>query len=794
MSSANKTLKILIAGGGVAGLTLATMLEKFEIEYLVLESHGEIAPAVGASIGLFPNGLRILDQIDRYEPLLKFMDSSKDILFTRDKSGKPLLSLPNFLKHVEHRHGYPLMFFDRQRLLQSLYEGLQNKSRILLNKKVAQIDLIEGGVEVITTGGEKFYGSLIVGADGVHSAVRQEMYRIGNKLQPGYFPVDEQDRVPCHYLCSYGIAQRVPGWVSGHQCTVLGNGVSQLVVSGAEDRVYWFFFSKLPETKYGKDIPKCSKEMETQFIDKNAHVRITPQVTFGQLYAKRLISTLTPLHEFVCKKWFFDRMIIFGDSAHKPNPIGGQGGNGAIESAADFVNALLQKKDDRAKSLTGLTDEDVKYIFTEMQAARHERAEQIVGGSRSQQSLVAYEKPLTSTLIFQFLAPLKGDEGFLAQFASLMMGGTRLKKLAIKNRPRSIPFTDELPAQPLKESRLVQMIFSGLMAYLLLIAVKTLRRPSSRLDLWDRGAQMMPLSPSLEFVGDDPERVLYVFHLSSQLISPILICIIEGYRLGNIGTILAFPSLFLVAIQSEGIGRVAPIYAVLGTFLSYDLPTGRFVRPEVVYSLLWALSLGYLLPMAFMIASILNGEISQTWPSVWQFAPLFVCILTYVLTSVWRLWTRSGLSKEEKDYLELDRYKGLDVSVLQFIYSFAFAVQTTAYFAVLVYAYHQPSISITNGLFGLPNLISRGGSIIITDITSQISHLLSCEIGIATATWLISNLYSVWSLRRLGYIRTGDMFVPMLAVIAGQVLVGPSATWAGLWYWREGVLSGLKRE
>lgn len=69
MSSPDDPFKIIIVGGGIAGLTLANMLEKFEIDYILLEARDNIAPAVGASIGLFPNGLLILDQIGCYEPV-----------------------------------------------------------------------------------------------------------------------------------------------------------------------------------------------------------------------------------------------------------------------------------------------------------------------------------------------------------------------------------------------------------------------------------------------------------------------------------------------------------------------------------------------------------------------------------------------------------------------------------------------------------------------------------------------------------------------------------------------------
>lgn len=59
--------KIIIAGGSVAGLALANMLERFGIDFVVLEAYPRIAPQVGASIGLLPNGLRILDQLGCYE-------------------------------------------------------------------------------------------------------------------------------------------------------------------------------------------------------------------------------------------------------------------------------------------------------------------------------------------------------------------------------------------------------------------------------------------------------------------------------------------------------------------------------------------------------------------------------------------------------------------------------------------------------------------------------------------------------------------------------------------------------
>lgn len=53
----------------MSGLTLAKVLEKFDIDHVVLEAHATTAPQLGASIGLLPSGLQILDQLGCYESI-----------------------------------------------------------------------------------------------------------------------------------------------------------------------------------------------------------------------------------------------------------------------------------------------------------------------------------------------------------------------------------------------------------------------------------------------------------------------------------------------------------------------------------------------------------------------------------------------------------------------------------------------------------------------------------------------------------------------------------------------------
>lgn len=62
-------LRVIIVGGSIAGLTLAQSLQASNVDFVVLEAWREIAPQVGASIAIFPNGARIFDQLGMYEDL-----------------------------------------------------------------------------------------------------------------------------------------------------------------------------------------------------------------------------------------------------------------------------------------------------------------------------------------------------------------------------------------------------------------------------------------------------------------------------------------------------------------------------------------------------------------------------------------------------------------------------------------------------------------------------------------------------------------------------------------------------
>lgn len=82
--------KVLIVGGSIAGLSLALMLEKHNIDFQVLEAYSDIAPETGGSIALSACCFRILDQLGCYEPFQQKMRGGKVQRFHFRKSNGEL--------------------------------------------------------------------------------------------------------------------------------------------------------------------------------------------------------------------------------------------------------------------------------------------------------------------------------------------------------------------------------------------------------------------------------------------------------------------------------------------------------------------------------------------------------------------------------------------------------------------------------------------------------------------------------------------------------------------------------
>ena len=100
--TSKRPFTIIVVGGGVAGLSLASMLEKFDLEYLLLEAYDDIIAPAGAGIGLMPNGSFIMDQLGCYEAIrTAAQDSELENSHIRDRHGKSLISMKHMMYHEE---------------------------------------------------------------------------------------------------------------------------------------------------------------------------------------------------------------------------------------------------------------------------------------------------------------------------------------------------------------------------------------------------------------------------------------------------------------------------------------------------------------------------------------------------------------------------------------------------------------------------------------------------------------------------------------------------------------------
>ncbi|KAH2879615.1 orotidine-5'-phosphate decarboxylase, partial [Aspergillus fumigatus] len=240
--------------------------------------------------------------------------------------------------------GYPLAFLDRQKLLQILAAGPVQSGRVKLGHQVVNIESTPDGVTVRTGHGHVYQGDLVVGADGVHSRVRAEMWRLATASQGEIFR-SEYNKLTIDYACIFGISSPVDQLEPGEQITCYNDGWSILSVIGQNGRVFWFLFIKLDkESVYDgsrKNGPRFSPADARAHCERLAHEPVWNGVKFGHVWAQCEVFQMTPLEEGLFSKWYWRNIVCIGDSMHKVSShLDSDGANCAIEDAAQLSNRL----------------------------------------------------------------------------------------------------------------------------------------------------------------------------------------------------------------------------------------------------------------------------------------------------------------------------------------------------------------------------------------------------------------------------------------------------------------------
>ncbi|KAG0045921.1 hypothetical protein BGZ83_008855 [Gryganskiella cystojenkinii] len=200
--------KVLIAGAGIGGLTLAILLERAGIQYEVYERAKTIKP-LGAAMSLGPSVMPVLQQLGVYEDLLKISKPmmSMDLFQERysEDSARSVaapMSTIDFKVQLE-RSGYPLLIFPRPRLFDVLLDRVP-AHKIHMGKKVTEV--VQSGdsplVQIRFADGTAASGDILVGADGAYSSVRQSIYSQANAKDA--LPKEDLEELTLGYVTMVG--------------------------------------------------------------------------------------------------------------------------------------------------------------------------------------------------------------------------------------------------------------------------------------------------------------------------------------------------------------------------------------------------------------------------------------------------------------------------------------------------------------------------------------------------------------------------------------------------------------
>lgn len=444
-------------------------------------------------------------------------------------------------------------------IVQILYDHIKDKSKIITNKSVNHVEHTSDGVKVVTADGDIFTSEILIGADGVHSRVRQEMWRIADAEKPGHFPLRERYEAATEYSCIFGISKPIDKYPRETAHTIQGNNMSYLVSAGPGDCIYWFLFKKLEKIHHGlyDKVPRYTDADRDRLAEQHGDDVLidTTGLTFRDLYENKTTGTLQALPEFAFSKWHYGRILVIGDAAHKFNPIGGQGGNSAIEDAAVLTNHLYDLISAEKRNATNLTDTNIQEAFTSIESQRVDRVTSLVKVSHDLNSIQAKDK-FVSRFIATQIIPRAGTEEVFSILGNPPLGAARLKMFEVPERPHCDMWYDERPANVFTDgtARLGRVIASIIFAILVgWIQVSALHPDPSI----PRPDTFLGMKPKTRFTGIPPidalmtmttvlfartaswynaEQSLQGLYLNCFTVPLFLIWYVEAYRYGNKGS------------------------------------------------------------------------------------------------------------------------------------------------------------------------------------------------------------------------------------------------------------------
>jgi len=315
---------IAIIGGGIGGLTAASVLLRAGFDVQVYEQAKALGE-VGAGINIGPNAARILHRLGIGDALGQCGVKPATFDQRRWDDGRILLRSP-LGQAVESTFGVPYYTFHRGDLHRVLAETIPAERVHLAHRFTHRIDRGDW-VEAYFENGAAISADVLVGADGIHSAVRHALF---GPEQPRFTGcVAYRGLVPAERLTHLDLEMRNQMW--------LGPGAHVVHYFVAAGRLVNFVAVIEEDSWLGESWVDRGEVVEALAAFKGWHSQVLSVIGAVDETYKWALFDRSPL-----PRWSVGRVTLLGDSCHPMLPFMGQGAGQAIEDAATLKACLLK--------------------------------------------------------------------------------------------------------------------------------------------------------------------------------------------------------------------------------------------------------------------------------------------------------------------------------------------------------------------------------------------------------------------------------------------------------------------
>ena len=323
-------MNVLIAGGGIGGLTAALCLARLGNSVSVFEQ-SPVFGEVGAGLQLSPNCTRVLHDLGLEKSLLQSAFLPAGTQFRQWNNGKVIGESMLGASAVE-RYGYPYYHMHRQDLMSVLVEAVAEDSNIELhtNLQVQSFAQNDEGVSLVASG-TNYLGDFLIGADGIHSVIRAGLWGedkprfTGNIAWRALVPVE---RLPKNFFLPMSAAWLGPGKHFVHYYVRSGELINCVCVVEKEG---W----EVESWTEGGDYD----ELKSDFAGWHGDIQQLVDHADRDSLFKWALYDRAPM-----PRWGKGRVTLLGDACHPMLPFMAQGAAMAIEDAAVLAGCLSDHK------------------------------------------------------------------------------------------------------------------------------------------------------------------------------------------------------------------------------------------------------------------------------------------------------------------------------------------------------------------------------------------------------------------------------------------------------------------